>query len=116
LEKLLLLSRFFELFLDHTRYLTIRAKSKGVCFLASVAVLHKSHWLQPSMSCSFPSHRKLSLEPHAMSLQTTFLFLHSIEFCAPETTKYSTSSNVSWVVAVQCTGFLAHVAYSPQGR
>jgi hypothetical protein len=108
------LSRFFELHLVHTLFLTIRAKSKVVCFLAFAAVLHKSHWLQPSTSCSFPCHRKLSLDPHAKIIHKKFVFLHSIAFRAPEATKYSTSSNVSWVVAVQCTDLLAHVAYSRQ--
>jgi hypothetical protein len=35
------LSRFFELRVVHTHFLTIRAKCKGICFLASAAVLPK---------------------------------------------------------------------------
>jgi hypothetical protein len=42
------LSRFFKLCLDHTHFLSIRAKSEHGLFLASAAVLPRSHWLQRS--------------------------------------------------------------------
>ena len=84
------LSRFFELFLIHTHFLTIRAKSKVVSFLACAAVLHESHWLQ--LSSSLPS-RELSIEPRVAFTHETFMFFRPITTCTPDNNALSTALN-----------------------
>jgi hypothetical protein len=59
-----------------------------------------------TVPCSHPcSHPALSMSSQAQRVEASL-----IAFCAPETTKHSISSNVSWVIAVQCTDLLAHAA------
>jgi hypothetical protein len=84
------LSRFFELFLVHTHFLTIRAKSKHISFLACAAVLQESHWLQ--LSPSLPS-RELSIEPRVAFTHETFMFFRPTTTCAPDKNTLSTAVN-----------------------
>jgi hypothetical protein len=91
------LSRFFGLRLVRTHFLTIRAKSKGVSFLASAAVLHESHWLQ--LSPSLPS-RELSIEPRVAFTHETFMFFRPITTCTPDNNALSTAVNF-WGRVVQ---------------
>jgi hypothetical protein len=93
------LSRFFELLLDHTHYLTIRAKYKGRFFVACAAVLPRSHWLQRSPS--FPS-RELTFEPHVTFLHKTFSLYRSITASAPDNNTLSTALNF-WDRVVHCS-------------
>jgi hypothetical protein len=62
---------------------------------------------------SFSQNTISQAEQNAIIHNTVFS-VQFIAFCAPETTEHSISSNVSRVVAVQCTDLLAHVAHSTQ--
>ena len=92
------LSRFFELFLIHTHFLTIRAKSKGVSFLASAAVLHESHWLQLSSSCTFTTQRQARFDPTYNVVHKPILLLRFVLPCVPDKQTHSTITKVSLVL------------------
>ena len=86
------LSRLFELFhdhtkkIDHTHYLTIRAKSKASFFLASAAAQFTVA-ATVDLPKAFPSHRKPSLDPHVTFAHRTVLLLLPSNYCAPDKTK-----------------------------